>query len=65
MDDGNHQVSENDDMIFSHNDIKKFKVDGLKKELCFYGLSHIGKKTELVERLQKAMDDKVLILNIH
>ena len=49
--------------ILSDDDIKKLKVDGLKKEICLCGLLHEGRKVELV--LQKAIVDKVPILNIY
>ena len=43
-------------------EIKKLKVDGLKKELRTRGLSHVGKKAELIERLKKAMVDRIPII---
>ena len=66
IDDDDPEVPETDDIvILSDEDIKKLKVDGLKKELRCRGLSHAGKKAELVERLKKAMVDRVPVLNIH
>ena len=50
-------------IILTDDEIKKLKVDGLKKELRTRGLSHTGKKAELVERLKKAISDKVPIID--
>ena len=50
-------------IILTDDEIKKLKVVGLKKELRTRGLSHTGKKAELVERLKKAMIDKVPIID--
>ena len=43
-----------DIFILTVEEIKKVKVDGLKKELRTRGLSHAGKKAELIERLKKS-----------
>ena len=50
-------------IILTDEQIKKLKVDGLKKELRTRGLSHAGKKAELVERLKKAMIDRIPIID--
>ena len=42
-------------IIFTDSEITKLKVVSLKKELKCRGLSHAGKKAEIVERLKKAM----------
>ena len=41
-------------IILTDEEIKKIKVDVLKEELRTRGLSHAGKKVELVERLKKS-----------
>jgi len=51
-------------IILTDEEIKKLKVDDLKKELRARGLSHAGKKAELVERLKKAMVDRIPIMDI-
>ena len=45
-------------------EVKKMKVDQLRKELGFRGLSHRGLKAELIERLHKACEDKAALINI-
>ena len=50
-------------VIIDLNDIKKMKVDQLRKELRLRGLSHRGLKQELIERLNKACEDKVPLIN--
>ena len=45
--------------LITDDDIGKLRVDGLRKELKTRGLSVKGLKRELVERLQRAMVDKV------
>ena len=44
--------------FLSDNDIKKLRVDGLRKELKSRGLGTGGLKQDLVDRLKKAMSDK-------
>ena len=50
-------------VIIDMDDIKKMKVDQLRKELRLRGLSHRGLKAELIERLNKACEDKVPLIN--
>ena len=44
-------------------DIKKVKLDKLRKELCLRGLSHRGFKAKLIEQLKKACEDKISLIN--
>ena len=63
-DDVNHDCSEEPVIvILSEKEIKKLKVDQLRKELRMRGLPHFGKKAELLERMKKAMDEKIPIIN--
>ena len=48
-------------VLLTEAEIKGFKVDTLRKELKSRGLHVTGKKAELVERLEKAMVDKVCV----
>ena len=45
--------------IISDDELKKMKVDMLKLELRKRGLNTCGKKSELLEKLKKAMEDKI------
>ena len=46
-------------VIIDDDEIKKMKVDSLKAELRKRGISTSGKKAELVDKLKKAMVDKI------
>ena len=54
----------NDDafIFISQPEMKKMKVDQLRKELKKRGLSTSGNKAALIERIQKAMVDKVAVV---
>ena len=60
-DDGDDEANQNF-VLISDDDIKKLKVEGLRKELKMRGLSSKGLKSELVDRLKKAMTDRVSIV---
>ena len=62
LDDDDISLPENI-IILTDEEIKKLKVDGLKKKLRTKGLSHAGKKTELVERQKKAMVGRIPIID--
>ena len=51
-------------VIFHLDEVKKIKVDQLRKELRLRGLSHRGLKVELIELLHKACEDKALLVNV-
>ena len=51
-------------ILISDADIVKLKVDGLRAELKRRGLGRKGLKAELVDRLKRAMIDRVPIQNL-
>ena len=51
-------------ILINDDEIKKLRVDGLRKELKARGINATGLKPELLARLRKAMVDKVAIATV-